>query len=495
MGVLDILQKYDFFRSESDPYRFFASLYHIALPFEKELLDLNQNRKELLDLHAEMNAASLESDEKEFSLQTFNAHFPISIDTEVKAKLWLIAFLIKVDNYLAGLGIEFQDENEPCPLPIERLANQHYYQSITVHMEGVSPSYMIVPNIEPLFQQWNTEAIDRPPSYFSSTLSAHILRHHTIIKDGNVGNHPIILKGGTPKLMKMLNEPFADQKNLTIGLAPYDEGFTFDLETYRSAGDANKIFFRYTKIKSPGKSEIEERLTTTLKEAHDAGVSILIFPELTVDQDAYTVVKDWLSYHNTQEHIKLVIAGSFHESYDQGGFINRAIMLNWAGNVIWKYNKQAPFTLNFADIKSNQTKQDFGLKEGEQLTEDIRIEQPYIFIDTIIGRMSTLICLDFLRSELETILSRVPCDYFWISAMTTTIRDFENKAQNYGKQHHVLSVCCASKSCCQAIVGQDRDHSFLYAPSKKFSNFNQNRQKKAPESNNFLHIYHLDKLL
>ncbi|MCK5720982.1 MAG: hypothetical protein KAI84_00460, partial [Gammaproteobacteria bacterium] len=120
---------------------------------------------------------------------------------------------------------------------------------------------------------------------------------------------------------------------------------------------------------------------------------------------------------------------------------------------------------------------------------------PLVFVDTLIGRMSTLICLDFLLAEVSTILSRVPCDFFWVPAMTPQIEDFINKARDiYGKTRHIVSGCCASKSCCELINNVSSALSFIQIPSRKehigVEGLNVEKCKSSP-----LFIYRLDKLL
>lgn len=208
---------------------------------------------------------------------------------------------------------------------------------------------------------------------------------------------------------------------------------------------------------------MQNKLHSILQSAFEKDVDILIFPELTVDHDAYTSIVDWLGDHNNPEKIKLVVAGSFHKQHAARGYVNRSTMLNYAGHVVWESRKRTPFATTGKYLKNSS---DSTIDSKKVYAEKIQTDFLFVFADTPIGRMSTLICLDFLPG-FDTVLKRVVCGYIFVPAMTTSITQFETAAGVYGEQHHVLSAICASKR----IQGKMKmkDFSFVWAAITKLT--------------------------
>ncbi|MEN6440554.1 MAG: nitrilase-related carbon-nitrogen hydrolase, partial [Syntrophobacter sp.] len=262
-------------------------------------------------------------------------------------------------------------------------------------------------------------------------------------------------------------------KKLVVALAPYDAGFVPELVTY-DKNHEDRIPFRYVRMNKPSRKMVAEKLRAVLTSARDRGVDILIFPELTVDHDALTEIHNFLSLHNSPEQLKLVIAGSFHRERNQGGgYTNSATMLDWQGNDIWRHHKLHPYMLRTAEIPENSKRTAllklFGAESGDDAEEHIRTDYPLSFVDTPIGRMATLICLDYLASQVCETVGGVGCHYLWVPLMTTSIDTFNTHARDeYGAKYHVLSAFSASVSCPEMFGVRKEDFSFLYAPSRRF---------------------------
>ncbi|CAN2040841.1 CN hydrolase domain-containing protein [Candidatus Magnetomoraceae bacterium gMMP-15] len=470
------------------PYKFFITLYHIALPHEKALIDLSNSMKN--NFEKQLFNLPFDRGSEIFCIEKILSEFMSEITNELKAGLFITVLLCKMDNYLAGLEKDFMPDHV-----IDRLINPNYYQSIKVDIDEAF--YVITPRIEPFYKQCITDKIDRPEHYFVPNLTAYFLEHHTIIKDEKVNNYNINFANGfdDPTIVQYFNQSFLNLSTLSIGLAPFDQTFSMKPVIYKK--NKNKVRFRFSSIASPPKEDVKKIIETILKQSFENNVDILLFPELAIDHDAYTVISEWLSLHNSPDKIKMVIPGSFHKERDKGGYVNQASMLDWNGNIVWKHCKQSPFVLTDYNIESSVNKEKireiFNLDPGDNLEENIHADYPLTFIDTPIGRMSTLICLDFLLASVSEIISRLPCDYFWVPAMTTNIRDFETMARDiYGKKHHVVSACCASQSCCEFFCGQPMSLSFLYAPSKKCAKKMATPDDPCPDLP--LLIYRLDKL-
>lgn len=224
-------------------------------------------------------------------------------------------------------------------------------------------------------------------------------------------------------------------------------------------------------------------------------MDILIFPELAVDHDAFSEIAKWLALHNTEAGLKLVVAGSFHFEHPDGDFVNMAAMLDWQGKVLWRHCKTLPFELPCGQIEKSKNKtkirKRFGIGPSQGMKERIRTNLPITFFDTPIGRMATMICLDFMSTEAAEILRKIPCDYFWVPAMTPNISKFQTEAMdNFGAKHLVLSAVCASASIGEMLDIKPRPLSFVYAPSKKFKAPVQG----TPSGESALIIYEIHKM-
>lgn len=480
--LLETLRLVRLFQGIRCPYELLASLYHIALPFESYIIDERKN--------AERNKigariAQMDFDRGADSFNIDSALFDLSSVTlnEPQAALLVFELLNRLDVYLSGTEDSHYRPGKgtaiSCRLP-DRLADPFYYHPIDVNIDGLKVSYTIVPKVNPLYGQWIKEkyALPREEEYFHSTLATSCLNHHRLICEGRTGNQEVTFPVNGANAQKYFSflhsfQPSKEPLNkLTIALSPYDSGFEPELMTYQET-DQGAIPFRYVRIKKPELSDVKSKLEAILTAAKDQGVDVLVFPELTVDHDALTLIVNFLAHNNSPDQLKLVVAGSFHRERDEGGFVNLASMLDWQGNVVWQHRKLQPYSLLSGEIaKSPNVKRIrslFKARAGKHVEENIRTSHPLAFVDTPIGRMATLICLDYLSGNVSQAIGRVGCHYLWVPLMTTSIDTFKSHAKDqYGAKHHVLSACSASVSCCEMIRGKEYSLSFLYAPSKKF---------------------------
>jgi hypothetical protein len=457
-------------------------LYHVALPFESDILDETR--------HAEGNpfverVAQIDFDAGVDSFNIDSALFDISSKTlnDPQAALLVFAILSRLDDYLSGTGDSQNRSGQGTvihPHSLDRLGNPFYYHSIKVCVDGEEAFYTIVPIVDPLYAQWINEEdkLPREEAYFTPTLAAHCLNHHRLLRDGRAAGQEITfpVSGVNAEkhysFLQSLEPDWGPLNKLCIGLAPYDSGFKPELKTYEEKEDGTTPF-RYVRTKDPSLSEVKESLKAILTAAIDLDVDVLIFPELTVDHDAFTYIGDFLAERNTPEKLKLVVAGSYHRERAEGGYVNLAPMLDWRGKVVWEHRKLQPYKMLSEEIakspRAKEIRRLFKARAGNHLKENIRTSHPLAFVDTPIGKMATLICLDYLQTNVFQAIGSVGCNYLWVPLMTTSIDTFKTHAKDlYGAKYHVLSAFSASVSCCEMIGCKDKDLSFLYAPSKNF---------------------------
>jgi hypothetical protein len=481
--LLVTLKKVSFFQGIHCPYELLASIYHVALPFESNILDKTS--------HAESNpiatyiaAMALDTGEDSFDINTALHVLAGMVQNETQAAIMAYQLLNRLDLYLSGADShqERGKRGTAIPsLPMDRYRNPNYYQPIKVCIAGEEASYTIVPRSKPLYSRWIEKPLPRDEAYFNqNTLAAGCLKYHRIFRGGQVGDHdvafPVNGANGSRHLPFFQSfEPSGQAvKSLTIALAPYDAGFKAECLEYEKT-ERDTIPFRFVRTTDPPFSEVRDRLKAILTAAIDQGVDILIFPELVVDHDARTEIRRFLCHHNPAGQLKLVVAGSYHSERNEGGYVNQAPMFDWQGNIVWRHNKLSRY--------GQRDK-----KTGNLLEERIHTAHPLTFVDTPIGRIATLICLDYLQGSVMETIRKIGCDYLLVPLMTTSIDQFIIRARNeYGSQLHVLSACSASVSCCAM-----KKFSFLYAPSKSFTDL-EKYSGRTEDENHSLIVYRLDK--
>ncbi|MBF0275026.1 MAG: hypothetical protein HQK84_07325 [Nitrospinae bacterium] len=455
----------------------FAFLYTLCTKNLDSLADIERDEENLYQrmfMNGDMNIAF----NNEWQL-TFNKHFFEELHkaskNKEKASLFAIALLNKFDAMIAGYdpkGKTGKYRGRIRARISQRLNNPIYYEEFEI--EEFQKRYVIVRKTTPAAKVWvpKEDDLKREKDYFTQSVSTCFLHYHEVIMwDADAASkveiNPVN-KGAT----RTFHHSLEGIKELTIGLAPYDSGFSFDVKIYESSKP--KKPFRYSSIQSPAPEKVRKKLETILNEAVKRNVDILVFPELTIDHDAYSAIKNWLSLHNEETGIKLVVAGSFHAEKSSGGYVNRSLMLDFYGNTVWEHIKKAPFILSHNDINKSphvdKICKEFGITPGNSLIEKIQTASPLVMIDTPIGRMATLICLDYLNTIVPEILRDVSCDFFWVPAMTPSTNDFKREARDtYAKKFRVFSTVCASRSICELLGTNEKAESFIWVPMKNFN--------------------------
>lgn len=422
---------------------------------------------------------------------------------ERQAAIAVFELLNNLDLFLSGAdckGPGSEPSTTVSPRINDRLANPFYYMPLTICVGDMEVTYTIIPKWKPIYSRWTSRPLPREERYFTNTLAANCLKHHRLLRDGRVGDQKVKfpVNGENAHRYFTFMHSLESLQKLRIALAPYDSGFIPEIVAYERTAE-KKIPFRYSRIKKPSLKVMTQKVEAVLTSARDNEADILIFPELSVDQDAFTKIRGFLAMNNAPDQIKLVVAGSFHFERDLGGYENRATMLDWQGNIVWRHHKLQRYMLRSAEIEGSPHKdvllELFQAGPDDDLEENIHTDYPLSFADTPIGRMATLICLDYLQGRVCESVGRLNCHYLWVPAMTTSASTFESHARDiYGAKHQVLSACAASLSCCEMIGSECKDLSFLYAPSTRFNNFREHPGIRRLEDPPLI-FYDLDNML
>ncbi len=503
--LLETLKRVSFFQGIHCPYVLLASIYHVALPFEGDILDKTAcaKKNQIGPYIADM---SLDAEDDSFDIDAALHGLEGMIQNEAQAGLMTTELMIRLDLYLSGADGHHEKGKRGTAVPsrfLDLTGNPFYYQPIKVSVTGEEATYTIVPRRKPLHDKWIGKPLPRTQAYFDqNSLAARCLEYHRLFRDERVGGQRVIFPANGASTSKHLSflqsfEPSGKAlQSLTIALAPYDAGFEPQLLPYERT-EGGMIPFRYVRTASPSLSDVKTRIEAILTAAIDRGVDILIFPELVVDHDARTKIGRFLCHQNTSGQLKLVVAGSFHSEWGEGGYVNQAPMFDWQGNIVWRHNKRSRYALRHEEMgkspKGVSLQESLNTKAGDRMQENIHISHPLAFVDTPIGRIATLICLDYLQEAVIRTVREIGCDFLLVPLMTTSIDTFESHAWNlYGAKLHVLSACSASVSCCEMFGSGVKSLSFLYAPSRNFAELGKypgrTQDEKLP-----LIIYRLDK--
>ena len=180
----------------------------------------------------------------------------------------------------------------------------------------------------------------------------------------------------------------------TLARAVQDQALRIATVTWRRHGPqdlalashARPRTFAVTGLTTPVQSGSFGRLVAVLAEQC---VHLAVLPELMLDDDEVAALRDALA-KAARRFPGLVIAGRAHRSASTGGrFVNTAVALDAAGNLLFEHEKLEPFThptLGPEDIVPRES----GV---------------YHFADTPIGRLAMNICRD-IRSDVPMLLNR-----------------------------------------------------------------------------------------
>ncbi len=503
--LLETLKKVSFFQGIDCPYVLLASLYHIALPFESDILDKTAYAKKS-HIGSYIADMALDAGDESFDIDAALHGLEGMIQNEAQAALMTFELMTRLDIYLSGADGHQEQGKRGTAIPsrfFEIARNPFYYQPVKVCVAGEVATYTIIPRRRPLYDKWIGKPLPRGQAYFDqNSLAARCLEYHRLFRDGRVGSQRVTFPANGASTSEPLSflqslEPSGKAlQSLTIALAPYDAGFEPQLLPYERTEDGT-IPFRYVRTASPSLSDVKIRIEAILTAAIDRGVDILIFPELVVDHDARSEIGRFLCHHNPSGQLKLVVAGSFHSEWGEGGYVNQAPMFDWQGNIVWRHNKLSRYALRHEEMgkspKGVSLQESLNTKAGDRMQENIHISHPLAFVDTPIGRIATLICLDYLQEAVIRAVREIGCDFLLVPLMTTRIDTFESHARDlYGAKLHVLSACSASVSCCELFDSGVKSLSFLYAPSRSFTKSGK-YPGRTEEENLPLIIYRLDK--
>lgn len=174
------------------------------------------------------------------------------------------------------------------------------------------------------------------------------------------------------------------------------------------------------------------------------GFKIIIFPELFLFPQSLDKLKKFLC-SNQLNNIQLIFTGSEWENNK-----NSAYILSSSGTVLSKHSKKASY-------------EHYCKENGITYSENIEKENDIEFLDILgIGRISYLICRDFLTDYLRNLCTGImESNIMCISAYTNKTNLMIKSSEDIAKLKGAASILCNS---CSAIIDNENLLGYMIIP-------------------------------
>lgn len=138
---------------------------------------------------------------------------------------------------------------------------------------------------------------------------------------------------------------------------------------------------------------IVDQALAVLKQLSGQGVTMVIFPELSVPKDVRRAISSGLK-QGLFPSIKMVVVGSCHEQSGNEWY-NIAYVFGPDGQLLWQQRKLQPYTLMHYEAKCLASSTEF--PDYNSYEKICTTPRSIVFRDTPMGRMAVLICSDLLH--------------------------------------------------------------------------------------------------
>ncbi|TES93816.1 MAG: hypothetical protein E3J90_13880, partial [Promethearchaeota archaeon] len=251
-------------------------------------------------------------------------------------------------------------------------------------------------------------------------------------KDGAVKKYKLEYKD-------MLREsPETQKKSCRVGIAQIGLSGSGDIVSeFYEEKDSGLLSLREDMI-----GIVKTTVNDMVQKAHNNGIDILIFPEMTIDLNYKSFLEDLSSL--AKVYNMYIVPGSYHEQVSKQ---NVSIIIGPEG-ILWEQKKHIPAIIHFGEKK---------FKEGILPSS---YPQKTIVCNTKFGRIAILICRDFLDMDLRVELKNFepPVDIIINPAFTPVTADF--KAAHFDARRSIYAYCFFANI---AEYGE----SFIYTPEKE----------------------------
>jgi len=176
-------------------------------------------------------------------------------------------------------------------------------------------------------------------------------------------------------------------------------------------------------LKSDKVEEVRNKVKNMIEDAQKEGINVLVFPEMTIDLNYSELLEEISNLAKLYEIY--IIPGSFHNEETKR---NVAIVFGPDG-ILWEQEKHIPATIRYKGIE---------FKEGIEVGD---LPHNIIVCNTAFGRISVIICRDFLDMDLRVELKNFEpsIDIIINPAFTPVTADF--KAAHFDARRSIYAYC------------------------------------------------------
>ena len=195
-------------------------------------------------------------------------------------------------------------------------------------------------------------------------------------------------------------------------------------------------------LKEERVNQIDTKVKEMIEKAHQAGINILLFPEMTVDLKYKQFLED--ISHLAKKYEMYIIPGSYHNIESKS---NVSLVIGPDG-VLWQQEKHIPAIISLEKGK---------FKEGIETT---RLPRKTIVCNTEYGRIAIATCRDFLDMDLRVEMKNFepPVDIILNPAFTPVTADF--KAVHFDARRSIYAYTFFANVA-------DYGNSLIYTPEKE----------------------------
>ncbi len=277
------------------------------------------------------------------------------------------------------------------------------------------------------------------------------------------------------KIDPLVNELLLEKsEKLAFAIAPIFYDFDYSFKSFNSSRGVPYVF---GEIKN--KETIARAIDHVLNKCIKKNVNVVVFPELTIDEELRDYISNWLKLNNIKKKIIMVVAGSYHVLKDgkKNRYENICTVYRFDGKKLWEQKKMNQFQLDEDDIKKLLFSELKGFRSFKELFgasdtkgwEKIQISNTLKIYDSSIGRMAVAICLDYFVKEKEKLLIEPNVNIIFVPAMSWSLKRMDISNFDFGT-FGLASIFCANS--CWIITGGEKgkfdkaNSSYIYIPQK-----------------------------
>lgn len=164
--------------------------------------------------------------------------------------------------------------------------------------------------------------------------------------------------------------------------------------------------------------ELRGEICTALATAREQEITLLLFPELAVPPETREDIRLTLETHGPAGHPLMTLFGCCHRQLPEGGVVNEAVLLGPDGTELHCHQKLAAFT--------KIVTRDRALISGEPIRVGTRLS----VLESPLGNLMPLICLDFIHQPLFQALTSSHANVFAVPSLSHTTADHRNRAED-----------------------------------------------------------------